>query len=145
MEILRLRSNPTVYEYPPADANDPNRFLTFDIKFSPALKEHLINRQDDPNLFDKLRRIATEAYEVNGMLGGFWGNVDIRVQLNGEFVVIEVNPMPAIFLPPEIQFEDPVISMSLPGVHRALLNILIANYFIRKGADAHRLHDIAST
>jgi hypothetical protein len=57
--------------------------------------------------------------------------VDIRVKPNGEAVAIEVNPMPAIFLPPEIQFEDPVISESLPGGHRALLNILLASYFMQ--------------
>ncbi|KAI9370356.1 hypothetical protein BJX61DRAFT_544728 [Aspergillus egyptiacus] len=137
--------NPTIYEYPPEDANNPNRFLTFDIKFSPALKEHLIKRDDDPLLFDKLQELAVQAYKVNGMLGGFWDNVDIRVQPNGEPVVIEVNPMPAIFLPPEIQYEDPVISQSLPGGHRALLNILLANYFTRTGQESRRLQGIATT
>lgn len=136
--------NPTIYNYPPADSSNPNRFLTFDIKFSPQLSEHLINRNDDPVLFDKLQKLAVEAYTVNGSIGGSWGNVDIRIQPNGEPVVIEVNPMPAIFLPPNIQFEDPVISESLPGGHRALLNILLASYFMQKNDEKDRARGIAA-
>lgn len=137
--------NPTIYEYPAADADNPNRFLTFDIKFSSELSERLISHDDNPVLFDTLQKLAIEAYTVNGSIGGSWGNVDIRVQPNGEPVVIEVNPMPAIFLPPEIQFEDPVISESLPGGHRALLNIILASYFMQQDdEEKNRARAIAS-
>ena len=142
--IAPIPLNPTVYNYPPIPgADSPNRFLSFDIKFNPELTETLVCREDNPDLFDLLQKVAVEAYEVNGMIGGSWGNVDIRVKPDGKPVVIEVNPMPAIFLPRHQQWEDPVIERSLPGGHRALVNIAIAS-FLKSNDDEARLMFIAS-
>ncbi|RSL41926.1 hypothetical protein CEP54_015661 [Fusarium duplospermum] len=122
--------NPTIYNYPSSeDANNKYRFLTFDIKFHPDLSESLINRDDDPQLFDTLQKLAVEAFQVNDMAGGSWGNVDIRIKPDGKPVVIEVNPMPSVFLPPDLK-EEAVISDSLPGGHRALINIMMASYMM---------------
>ncbi|EEU41558.1 uncharacterized protein NECHADRAFT_97815 [Fusarium vanettenii 77-13-4] len=123
--------NPTIYNYPSSeDASNKYRFLTFDLKFHPELSESLVNRDDDPQLFDTLQKLAVEAFQVNDMAGGSWGNVDIRIKPDGKPVVIEVNPMPAVFLPPDCG-EEAVISKSLPGEHRALLNIMMASYMMR--------------
>ncbi|KAH7253033.1 hypothetical protein B0J15DRAFT_549771 [Fusarium solani] len=99
--------NPTIYNYPSSeDASNKYRFLTFDIKFHPELSESLVNREDDPQLFDMLQKLAVEAFQVNDMAGGSWGNVDIRIKPDGKPVVIEVNPMPAVFLPPDFGYEE---------------------------------------
>ncbi|KAK6360501.1 hypothetical protein TWF730_006641 [Orbilia blumenaviensis] len=66
------------------------------------------------------------------MAGQNWTNVDIRVPRpgQGEPVVIEVNPMPAIFLPPTYDWEDHTIRESFPGGHPALINTLIASHML---------------
>ncbi|RMJ09243.1 hypothetical protein CDV36_011127 [Fusarium kuroshium] len=123
--------NPTIYNYPSReDANKKYRFLTFDIKFHPELSESLVNRDDDPKLFDTLQRLAVEAFQVNDMAGGSWGNVKIRIKPDGKPVVIKVNSMPSVFLPPNFG-KEAVISKSLPGEHRALINIMMASYMMR--------------
>lgn len=103
------------------DVDIPNRFPTSD----------LVNRDESPILFDLLQATAIEAYEVNGMTGSSWGSVDIRIRPDGNPVVIRINPMPAIFLGPDQQREDATIQLSLPGSHRALLNIVLATYFMQ--------------
>ncbi|VUC20436.1 unnamed protein product [Clonostachys rosea] len=123
--------NPTYYNYPSGEKESPGRFLTLDIKFHPELHETLIKRDDNPQLFDTLQQLAVEAFIVNGNKGGSWGNVDIRIKPDGSPVVIEVNPMPAIFLPESFAFEEAVILDSLPGAHRALLNIVFASYMMQ--------------
>ncbi|KAJ3459730.1 hypothetical protein MRS44_015803 [Fusarium solani] len=128
--------NPTIYNYPSSeDASNKYRFLTFDIKFHPELSESLVNREDDPQLFDMLQKLAVEAFQVNDMAGGSWGNVDIRIKPDGKPVVIEVNPIPAVFLPPDFGYEETVIWNSLPGEHRALLNIMMASYMMRSAEE----------
>ncbi|RSM07431.1 hypothetical protein CEP52_005215 [Fusarium oligoseptatum] len=123
--------NPTIYNYPSReDAINKYRFLTFDIKFHPELSESLVNRDDDPKLFDTLQRLAVEAFQVNDMAGGSWGNVKIRIKPDGKPVVIKVNSMPSVFLPPNFG-KEAVISKSLPGEHRALINIMMASYMMR--------------
>ncbi|RSL38726.1 hypothetical protein CEP53_014628 [Fusarium sp. AF-6] len=123
--------NPTIYNYPSSeDASNKYRFLTFEIKFHPETSETLVNRDDDPQLFDTLQKLAVEAFQVNDMAGGSWGNVDIRIKPDGKAVVIAVNPMPTVFLPPA-SGEEAVISNSLPGEHRALINIMMASYMMR--------------
>lgn len=61
-----------------------------------------------------------------------WCNVDIQVSPKQGPVVIEINPMPAIFLPEGHQWEDPVIEHSLPGGHRGPINITIAIYLLQQ-------------
>lgn len=108
------------------------RFLSWDVKFDPELHVELFQRQEDPILFDKIQALAVKSFKANRMEGGSWGNVDFRVRYDdGEPVVMEVNPMPAVFLPPgEHEWEDLVIRDSFPGSHRALISVLVAtNYF----------------
>ncbi|KAL6351860.1 hypothetical protein LRP88_14670 [Fusarium phalaenopsidis] len=70
-------------------------------------------------------------FQANDMAGGSWGNVDIRIKPDGKPVVIEVNPMPAVFLPLDFGYEETVIWNSSPGEYRALLNIMMASYMMR--------------
>ena len=113
--------NPTTYRYP-KDAT--GTFLTFDVKFHPELKEELIQRDENPELYDKLQELAVAMWKANKMDGGNWGNVDIRVRhSDGEVFGIEVNPMPAVFLP-MINFEDIALEI-FPGGHSAVIDILI--------------------
>ena len=139
--------DPTIINYPAgADADNEYRFLTFDLNFHPQLTESLIKREDDPDLFDLLQKTAVDAFHANGMIGGGWANVDIRITPDGKAVAIEINPMPAIFLPPEFKWgEDPVIRDSLPGGHRALLNIILASYFLRSNRKEKARQDFIAT
>ena len=119
--------SPTRYCYP-RESPAKNRFLHWDLKFHPELHVELFHRHEDPGLYDKIQALAVKSFKANRMAGGAWGNVDFRVRYDdGEPVVIEVNPMPAVFLPPgEHEWEDLVIRECLPGGHRALISILVA-------------------
>ncbi|KAL8993098.1 MAG: hypothetical protein Q9169_006600 [Polycauliona sp. 2 TL-2023] len=104
------------------------RFLHWDLKFHPDLHVELFHRTEDAALFDKLQVLAVKSFKANRMEGGAWVNVDFRVRYDdGEPVVVEVNTMPVVFLPPGgHEWEDLVIREDLPGSHRALISILIA-------------------
>jgi SAM-dependent methyltransferase len=120
-------------------------FLTNDVKFHPDTHLELMQRELEQHLFDKLQKAAVEAFLVNKMQGSGWGNVDIRVTPSGEPVVIEVNPMPAVFLPKEHQCEDLSIERCFPGGHRALINTLIASYQIRRPQAHKTFEQVGST
>lgn len=110
-------------------------FITFDLKFDRETRMELIKRQDGPLLFDQLQHAALEAFETGMFRGSNMGcDVDLRVCPDGEVVVIEVNPQPADFLPQGSKFQDLPISEGLPGGHMAVINIFIANYFLRQGS-----------
>ncbi|THC88776.1 hypothetical protein EYZ11_011775 [Aspergillus tanneri] len=87
-------------------------FLRFDVKFDPRTHVELVPFEETPELFRKLQ--------------------------DGEPTVLEVTPMPAIFLTPEIEWEDIVIRNSFPGGHRALIDVLIANELDRQNRDKER-------
>lgn len=118
---------PARYIYPPGFTPYVD-FLTFDTKFHP--ETHIEPLRDDPALYAKLQEVAVQAFHANKMAGQSWCNVDIRVPRpgHGEPVVMEVNPMPAVFLPPDHQWEDIVVRESFPGGHRAFINTLIASH-----------------
>ncbi|KAF8325692.1 hypothetical protein F5887DRAFT_1018437 [Amanita rubescens] len=97
---------------------------------------------EEPELFTKLQEMALQAWNANQMAGQSWANVDFRVQANGEPIVLEVNPMPAVFLADE-KWEDTAIRESFPGGHRALINVLIASHLIRQKVEEHRQSCIA--
>ncbi|KAF3910540.1 hypothetical protein ABW21_db0201114 [Orbilia brochopaga] len=107
-------------------------FLTFDVKFHPETNVELLRYEDDPKLFTKLQQVALQAFHANQMTGQSWCNVDIRVPRpgHGEPTVLEVNPMPAVFLPPPHDWEDMAIRECFPGGHRALINTLIASHLL---------------
>ncbi|PLB35189.1 uncharacterized protein BDW47DRAFT_133789 [Aspergillus candidus] len=109
--------------------------LTFDLKFDPETRVELIKRNDNPTLFDQLQQAALEAFEAGMFRGSHMGcDVDFRVRPNGEVFVIEANPQPADFLPQDSNFQDLPISEGLPGGHMAVVNVFIANHFLRHGA-----------
>jgi hypothetical protein len=74
-----------------------------------------------------------------------WCNVDIRVPPpgQGEPVVLEVNSMPAVFLPRDHEWEDVTIRESFPGGHRALINTMIASHLLRRRAHEEKLNRVA--
>jgi SAM-dependent methyltransferase len=117
-------------------------FLRFNIKFHEETNIKLLDRKEEPELFTKLQEMAVQAWKANQMAGQSWANVDLRVQANGEPVVIEVNPMPAVFLPDE-KWEDVAVRESFPGGHRALVNVLIASHLIRRKVEENRQSRIA--
>ncbi|KAF8736281.1 hypothetical protein AX14_000500 [Amanita brunnescens Koide BX004] len=118
-------------------------FLRFDIKFHEETDVKLLNRKEEPELFTKLQEMALQAWKANQMAGQSWANVDLRVQANGEPIVLEVNPMPAVFLPDE-KWEDAAVRESFPGGHRALVNVLIASQLIRRKAEENRQTHVAN-
>jgi hypothetical protein len=97
-------------------------YLTFEVKFHPETHVELLRYQDDPTLYTKLQELAVQAFHANKMASQTWCNVDIRVPPpgQGEPVVLEVNPKPAVFLPRDHEWEDVTIRESFPGGHRAL-------------------------
>lgn len=122
--------NPTLHQFPPGTKID---FQTFDIKFHPKLSEVLLLREDNPDLFDRLRELAERAWRVNEMQGSSWGNVDIRERTDGKLFILEVNYMPTIFYRRENEWEDIVIRESFPGGHRALVNSVITTTLLQAG------------
>ncbi|KAL8786821.1 MAG: hypothetical protein Q9213_002558 [Squamulea squamosa] len=138
--------SPTIYCYP-KDMPSTGRFLHWDLKFHPELHVEVLHRAMDPELYDKLTRLAVRAFKANRMEGGAWGNVDFRVRYDdGEPVVMEVNPMPAVFLPPgEHEWEDLVIRECLPGGHRTLISILIATKMFQQQLHTPRVRNVAKT
>ncbi|KAL8659568.1 MAG: hypothetical protein Q9226_000349 [Calogaya cf. arnoldii] len=110
-----------------------SNFLTHDLKFDPHLTMELMNEQSHATLFARLQNTAVEAFLANSMWENCMGcDVDIRVPHDGQPVAIEVNPMPAAFLPPGNVFEDLPIKHTFPGGHRAIINIFVANYTLRQ-------------
>ncbi|KAL8726325.1 MAG: hypothetical protein Q9181_006093 [Wetmoreana brouardii] len=133
---------PVKYIYP-SDVPEKERFLTFDLKNYADISLHVMRRDHDPQVFDLLQKTAVEGFTANRMQGCSWCNVDIRVKANGQPCVMEVNPMPAVFMPPEHPWEDSVILKSVPGGHLALVNILIATYYLQHNRDDTRVRKIA--
>ncbi|KAK6500596.1 hypothetical protein TWF506_003365 [Arthrobotrys conoides] len=124
--------NPERYIYPQG-FKPYEDFLTFEIKFHDETSVELLEYEKDPVLFKKLQEVAVQAWNANRMAGQSWGNVDIRVPPpgQGEPVALEVNPMPAVFLPPPNDWEDLSIRVSFPGGHPALINTLIASQMLK--------------
>ncbi|EAW22566.1 uncharacterized protein NFIA_012550 [Aspergillus fischeri NRRL 181] len=120
-------------------------YLTFEVKFHPETHVELLRYQDDPTLYTKLQELAVQAFHANKMAGRTWCNVDIRVPPpgQGEPVVLEVNPMPAVFLPLDHEWEDIAIRESFPGGHRALINMMIASHLLRRRAHEEKLNRVA--
>lgn len=56
-------------------------------------------------------------------------NVDLRVRPDGAVFAIGINPQPAAFIP-EGKFQDLPIIHSLPGAHRAVINIFLTNHLL---------------
>ncbi|KAF8475506.1 hypothetical protein BDZ91DRAFT_709798 [Kalaharituber pfeilii] len=122
---------PTLYRYPSSLQNSKTPFLTFGVKFHPELREVPLLRSENPKLFDELQALAIASWKANKMEGGSWGNVDMRRRASdGKLFAIEVNPMPAVFIPGEHKFEDAVIE-TFPGGHPGLINILIETALTR--------------
>ena len=134
--------SPTKYIYP-ANAPTKERFLTFDLKNYTDISLHVMERTSDPQMFDMLQKTAIQGFKANQMHGCSWCNVDIRVKANGQPYVMEVNPMPAVFMPPEHPWEDSVILETLPGGHLALFNILISTYYLQQNRQDDAVRKVA--
>jgi hypothetical protein len=120
-------------------------FLTFEIKFHAETKVTPIDFELDPVLFQRLQEVAVVAFYANEMQGQSWCNVDIRVPPpgEGEPIAIEVNPMPAVFLPPPQDWEDVSVRKCFPGGHRALVNTLIAMHLVGRRIRAQAQQRVA--
>ncbi|KAL9043538.1 MAG: hypothetical protein Q9214_003279 [Letrouitia sp. 1 TL-2023] len=134
---------PTKYMFPP-NMSKKTHFLTFDIKNRSDVHERVMKRMHDTQIFDVIQKTAVEAFTTNQMHGCSWCNVDIRVDKGRQPYVMEVNPMPAVFLTSDRSWEDVVILDTFPGGHIALLNILISTYYLRQDSSDIRAQKIAS-
>lgn len=114
-------------------------FLTQEIKYHPDSHVSMMDREECPQLFDALQTTALEAWQAADN-GADWGHVDMRVRPSGEVVALEVNPMPAIFTPPEKhQWDDPAVAKWFPGGHRSLLNSAIAGRRLQRTKESNRI------
>ena len=130
---------PCKVRFPPNDTRTTKNFLTHEVKFDPDLGMELVDEQSHGSLCTRLQDTAVAAFLANSMWENCMGcDVDIRVPHDGLPVALEVNPMPAAFLPPGHVFEDLPIKHTFPGGHRAIINIFIANYALR-----HKPSDIS--
>ncbi|KAK2766684.1 hypothetical protein FQN54_005997 [Arachnomyces sp. PD_36] len=136
--------NPVKYVYP-TSIPSVNGVVTYDVAFHPEAQLELMEPEAERDLFDKLQKSAVEAFRVNKMQGCSWGRVDVRVSPSGEPVVIEVNPMPAVFLPQPREREDISIRRSFPGGHRAFINTLIAGYQTRQPSTIKTIEQVSGT
>ena len=109
----------------------PESFITFDTKFHNDTTLQALSKGEDPVLFANLQREALEAYGASCSYGNNMGcEVDLRVGPDGVVYVIEVNPMPAVFVP-SAPIWDLQITHSLPGSHSAIIDVFIANRLLR--------------
>ncbi|QMW39184.1 hypothetical protein G4B11_002464 [Aspergillus flavus] len=121
--------NPCIVKTKGLSANE--KFLTFDLKFDSETRFELIEKKDNPALYDRLQTTALEAFKTGMFHGSHMGcDVDLRVRPDGEVFAIEVNPQPAAFLV-NCNFQDLPIISSFPGGHQAVINVFIANYMLQ--------------
>jgi SAM-dependent methyltransferase len=107
-------------------------FLTFDLRSDPETRNELVRREDNPLLFQRLQHAALEAFEAGMFRGSHMGcDVDLRVNSEKEVFVISVNPEPMAFLQSGKNPRQMPIIESFPGGHLALVNLFIANHFLR--------------
>ena len=90
-------SDPLVY--PPAELIFPpnEEFWHVDIKWNYDVPFDF-KRVIDPELVARLHDIAKRMYLAMGLVG--YGRCDIRMNEKGELFILEINPNPAIMLPP---------------------------------------------
>lgn len=90
-------SDPLVY--PPAELIFPpnEEFWHVDIKWNYDVPFDF-KRVIDPELIARLHDIAKRMYLAMGLVG--YGRCDIRMNEKGELFILEINPNPAIMLPP---------------------------------------------
>ncbi|RLL95664.1 hypothetical protein CFD26_104968 [Aspergillus turcosus] len=124
----------TPHKYFTKERPGREKFLTFELKFDDETHIKLVRKKDNPVLYQRLQKVATEAFMVSGCQGSNMGcDVDLRARPDGEVFAIEVNPQPAAFMP-EGPFQDLPIVHRLPGGLAAVINIFIANYLLRNAA-----------
>ncbi|OAA44029.1 2-C-methyl-D-erythritol 2,4-cyclodiphosphate synthase [Beauveria brongniartii RCEF 3172] len=115
-------------------------FLTFELKHDEQTVIQLLPKEDDPALFERIQQAAIEAYRASDCSGSNMGcDVDMRIRPDGAVFVIEVNPQPAAF-ELEDPFQDLPIIHSLPGGHRAVIDIFIMNQLL-SGSDMRSISD----
>lgn len=123
-----LALTPFVYKTKATTMRD--HFLTFDLKFDEGTTIQLLNKAQDPSLYERIQRVAIDGLRASGCGRSNMGcDVDVRVRPDGAIYAIEVNPQPAAFMP-EGAFQDLPIIHSLPGRHHAVINIFIANQLL---------------
>lgn len=85
--------------YPPAELIFPpnEEFWHVDIKWNYDVPFDF-KRVVDPELVARLHDIAKRMYLAMGLVG--YGRCDIRMNEKGELFILEINPNPAIMLPP---------------------------------------------
>ncbi|KAL4985302.1 hypothetical protein BDW68DRAFT_165384, partial [Aspergillus falconensis] len=129
--------------YRTKDTGTAERFLTFELKFDDETRIEVINKRENPRLFERLQQVAIQAFQVSGCRGSNMGcDVDMRVRPDGEVFAVEVNPQPAAFMP-EGAFQDLPIIHSLPGSHPAVVDIFIANQMLANPAQKTHLGKVA--
>lgn len=115
-----------------AGEKNPKLFLSQGVKYSENTSVQLVDRENEPDLYDALQTAALQAWIVADN-GADWGHVDLRVRdSSGEVVALEVNPMPAVFVPTDgHEWDDPAVKEYFPGGHRSLVNTAIATHRLR--------------
>lgn len=110
---------------------NPELFLSQGVKYDEKTSVQLVNRNSERDLYDALQTAGLQAW-MAAENGADWGHVDLRARDSGEVVALEVNPMPAIFIPPTgHEWDDPAVKAYFPGGHRALVNSAIATHRLR--------------
>jgi hypothetical protein len=127
------------------------QYMTFEAKFDSRTHYEPVHEHDNPALFRHLQQVAVDAYRTNQMYTNLMGcDVDVRLRTDGQAFVIEVNPMPVAFMPPDAPFEDEDTQQELPGRYAAAINIFITNYFLEhperraKAAKVAESYDVMS-
>jgi D-alanine-D-alanine ligase len=87
------------FAYPPAELIFPpnEEFWHVDIKWNYDVPFDF-KQVTDPELIARLHDIARRMYLAMGLVG--YGRCDIRMNEKGELFILEINPNPAIMLPP---------------------------------------------
>ncbi|KAK6536796.1 hypothetical protein TWF281_001008 [Arthrobotrys megalospora] len=128
MGVGSVALNPYICQ--PRDAED-KAFPGLGSNVALGTSSHLLDKSNNPKLFEQLQTTAMEAFHVSNSRGNNMGcDVDIQVQADGELVVLEVNPLPAPFSLRKSS-QNVAIKRDFPGGYLALINTFITNQTIR--------------
>lgn len=115
---------------------NPELFLSQGVKYDEKTSVQIVDRDSERDLYNALQTTGLQAW-IAADNGADWGHVDIRARDSGEVVALEVNPMPAIFIPTTgHEWDDPAVKAYFPGGHRSLVNSAIATHRLRLSSQA---------
>jgi D-alanine-D-alanine ligase len=117
--------------YPPAELVFPpgEEFWHVDIKWDYHVPFDFIE-VTDPELVARLHDISNRMYLAMGYAG--YGRCDIRMNEKGELFILEINPNPALMLPPEEYGPSDYMILYDPGGYKRFFDLVFRAALVRQ-------------